>query len=145
MRRRARALVVGLLAAALVLQGPGCGLVFHRTQSVDVRCDVPGATITIDGAPVAPGSHDLRTGSDHVVQASAPGHVTRTIVIKGKDDLAARFLVLDLLWVLAYGAGIVFLLVDLASDSLWDLSPRHVLLRLEPEPAPPAPVAPAPA
>ncbi|MCO5167301.1 MAG: hypothetical protein M9894_13200 [Planctomycetes bacterium] len=144
MRPRARALLVGLLAAALALQGPGCGLVFHRTQAVDVRCDVPGAQLTIDGAPVAPGSHDLRTGTDHVVTASAPGYVPRTVVIKGKEALAARFLVLDLLWVLAYGAGIVFLIVDLASDSLWDLAPRQVLLRLEPAP-PPVDVARAPA
>src|SRR5688572_8821248 len=104
---------------------------FHRSQGVEVICTVQGALIQLNGHPVGTGTHDLEVGVDHTFTASAPGFKPRTVVVKGKDDMAVRYLVMDLLWVLLYGTGIVFIIVDLATGCMWDLSPREVDLNLE--------------
>lgn len=132
-RRPIRRALAGLLAVALVLQGPGCAFLFHKNQSVKVTCNVPDAVITIDGKPSKLGTHPLRTGDDHTIIAEAPGYRSQTMVVKGRDDFAFRYLIFDSLWILAYGAGIVFLIVDLTTGTMWDHTPRGVDLVLLPE------------
>lgn len=131
--RSLRRALIGLLTVAVVLQGPGCAFLFHKNQNVKVTCNVPGAVITIDGKPLGFGTHPLRTGDDHTITAEAPGYRAHTVVVKGRDDFAWRYLIFDSLWILAYGAGIVFLIVDLTTGTMWDHTPRAVDITLLPE------------
>ncbi len=130
-----------LLAATLPLQG--CAWLFQSKQGVLVSCATPGATLIVDGRamPMTP-RLQLETGVDHVVQCVAEGYAPKTIRIAGHDDIAVNWLICDILWILVYGVGVVFLLVDFTTETIWDLDPRKLVFNLdpleqpEPEPGP---------
>lgn len=130
-----------LLAATLPLQG--CAWLFQSKQGVLVTCATPGATLIVDGRPMPLAARlALETGVDHVVECVAPGYAPKTIKIRSHDDIAVGWLICDILWILVYGVGIVFLVVDFATETIWDLDPRRLVFnldKLEDEPARPEP------
>lgn len=130
----ARRWILWLLVLTLPVQGPGCAWIMNKTDDVMVTCNVPGATIKLNGNPVGAGKQFLETGEDFVFTAEAPGYHPATIKVYGKEDFAGGYLALDLLWVLAYGAGLVFLIVDFASGSIWHPTPRNVEFELQRDP-----------
>src|SRR5262245_61766366 len=124
--------IAALLGVAIAFQESGCALMLHNAERVQIRCGTWGAEVFLDGHPVGPGERVLEVGRDYVVSASAPGFLPMTQTIKGRSDLAVKFIVFDLLWCLMFGVGLVFLGVDIfvANNNLWELNPRELDLVL---------------
>lgn len=151
-RRPLRTRALALLLVASTTLASGCGLLMNRTQKVSVSCTQPDAALEIDGKRAVLGLVELKTGFDHELTISAPGRIPQTIKVLGHGAANARVIALDCVWILAFGAGLVFLLVDLGSGCAFNFDPPMVHANLQPDPGAGAtatadrePAAPAPA
>lgn len=121
----------------------GCALLAHgTTQEVVVRCDVPGATVTVDGRVVEPGTVTLSRDEDHVIRAEALDHAPMQVHVRPR--LSRPWAVLDGLLAGAgacvYGAGVLVtgwpLLIDYLTGALYELETTSVALTPAPAASP---------
>jgi hypothetical protein len=127
-----------LLLAAMALFS-GCAYAIRGDrQDVLITCDVPGAKITVDGAPVGSGWVSLARGEAHVVVATAEGCPPAKAFVRSVTSAPWTLLdsAIGAAGFVAYGLGEVVtfipLVVDGATGALDDLEPREVKLDLVP-------------
>ena len=80
-----------LVSLALCASVPfsGCAVLFHgSSQAVSVGCNVPGATVRVDGMAGGPGTRILSRGEAHTVSAEAPGYAPSSAAIERQGSKA---------------------------------------------------------
>lgn len=138
MNTTTRAAICLILAVTTALWSSGCATLFKgTTQQVMIRCNVPDASLYVDGLPISPGATSLECKADHVVSAEKPGYPTASQRIRRRA--APTYLILDVallvLWVIP---GVVALAVDFGTGAIYELAPATVSLDLQPAGAGPS-------
>jgi len=119
----------------------GCATLTNDTHDiVRITSDPPGASVAIDGERRGHTPLELRLPADrpYEVRVRADGYPEATAFID--SSVGAGYVVADIL------LGLVPVIIDLATGTLWDLDPQDLHFQFAPLPEPeyvePAPVAP---
>ncbi|MDF1564465.1 MAG: hypothetical protein P1V51_15580 [Deltaproteobacteria bacterium] len=117
------------LALALVLAAASTGcatIISGTTQEIAIESNVPGATVKSGSQTTqVPGKLSLKRNRRESFEVSAPGYQTRTVSPRREANPAVA------VNCLCAGAGLVGLLIDVASGSAYQY-PRLLFVRLDP-------------
>ncbi len=120
------AVLVAILVTSAV--STGCATMFSGSeQAINLKVYPEDATTTVDGEAVTPGDLKMTREKQHIVEIAKPGFETRRIQMK--QDLNGWFFA-NIAWGPFFWVGMI---VDAMTGSLYELSPSHVTVTLDPE------------
>ncbi|TNF29286.1 MAG: PEGA domain-containing protein [Deltaproteobacteria bacterium] len=126
-----RLLVTLASVTALAVVGTGCATLTNDTHDVvRITSDPPGATVDVDGQLRGRTPLELRLAANrpYEVRVAAEGYPEATRVVD--SSIGAGYIVADIL------LGLVPVVIDLATGTLWDLDPTDMHFQFAPLPEP---------
>ncbi len=126
---RIRARVSPRAVLCLLLVAPGCATVTGGSgaQTIKIASTPPGAAVVVDGRSCGPTPAEVKLDhkTEHQVQLSYPGHETAQVTLKPSLNpwVFGNILI----------GGVLGLAIDVCTDSVYELSPDTVNVKLRPQ------------